>query len=272
MQRMQGRRTRPSRSEFEAEGQEMLDGLPIPAAEIACGAGEPARIRRANESFRTLVGHDERLRGSLVADVPLLEVGPVGDALRDLWAGDTPFHQFDTFDQAALGGRAFVVRLARLSGTAEFPDRCLLSLLDRIEEIGPERSFRPDQARDPLTGLPNRHCFEERVGEVLGHPNFEARSHALLSIRLAIANEQPNSNEVMIAAARRLLSALRAGDLLARTGPASFAILTRLEPGQPDAAELAQRLGDTLATPFRLSDCELRIESAIELAPLGAVA
>ena len=269
---MQAKRTRRSRPDVGEDGQEMLDGLPIPAAEIARGAGEPALIRRANESFRALAGHDERLRGALVADVPLLDRGTIGDALRSLFEGDTPFHQFETFDSETLGRRPLVVRLARLTGTNEFPDRCLLTLLDRSLESGPEQSFRPEPARDRLTGLPNRRAFEERVGEVLGHPNFEDRSHALLSIRLAAPDTEEAADELMIASARRLLSALRAGDLLARTGPGSFAILMRLERGQPDATELAERLRNVLATPFRLSTSEVRVESTVEYAPLLAPA
>jgi diguanylate cyclase (GGDEF)-like protein len=250
----------------------MLDGLPIPAAEIARRTGEPALIRRANESFRALAGHDERLRGFLVADVPLLDRGSIGDALRSLFGGDRPFHQFETFDSETLGRRPFVVRLARLTGTDEFPDRCLLTLLDRSLESGPEQSFRPEPARDRLTGLANRRAFEERVADVLGHPNFEDTSHALLSVRIAAPDEEGAADEVLIAAARRLLSALRAGDLLARTGQASFAILMRLERGHPDATELAERLRSVLAAPFRLSLSEARVDSSVECAPLLATA
>jgi hypothetical protein len=253
------------------DGQEMLDGLPIPAAEIARRTGEPVLIRRANESFRALAGHDERLRGQLVADVPLLERGAIGDTLRDLFGGDKRFHQFETFDAAGLGQRPFVVRLARLTGTREFPDRFLLTLLDRSLESGPEQNFRPEPGRDALTGLANRRAFEERVGEVLGHPNFENSSHALLSVRLSASEHEGAADEVLIAAARRVLAALRAGDLLARTGPASFAILMRLERGQPDAMELAERLRNVLGAPLRLSNCETGIDCSVESAPLCAV-
>lgn len=269
---MQAKPIRQPQSGIAEDGQEMLDGLPIPAAEIARRSGEPALIRRANESFRTLAGHDERLRGQLVADVPLLDRGSIGDALRKLLEGATPFHQFETFDAATPGRGALVVRLARLTGTDEFPDRCLLTLLDRSLESGPEQSFRPEPARDGLTGLPDRRAFEERVCEVVGHPNFENTSHALLNVRLALSQDGEAADEVLIAAARRLLSALRAGDLLARTGQASFAILMRLERGQPDATELAERLGNVLGAPFRLSASELSVDSTVEYAALTAPA
>jgi GGDEF domain-containing protein len=121
--------------------------------------------------------------------------------------------------------------------------------------------------RDGLTGLPNRCAFEQRVAEVLEHPNFGEGSHALLTVRLS-GPEGAGAGELLIAAARRLVSALRAGDLLARTGPGSFAILTRLEPGQPDARDLAERLRTVLAAPFRLSDLEAQIDCSVEYAPL----
>ncbi|HEX8442829.1 MAG TPA: hypothetical protein VF631_04195 [Allosphingosinicella sp.] len=268
---MKAQPLRPAQSEAPSEGQELLDGLPIPAAELGRAPGGPALILRANDSFRSLSSYDERLRGPLVADVPLLERGQIRDALRGMFDGGASVHQFEMSDGETIGRGESVVRLARLTGTPDFPDRCLLTLLDRSAQAAPERSFRPEQARDRLTGLPNRRAFEERVGEVLGHPNFEDTSHALLSVRLVAPAEQALADELLIAAAGRLLSALRAGDLLARSGQASFAILMRLERGQPDAMELAERLGVVLAAPFRLSVSEVAAASAVEFAPLRAI-
>jgi GGDEF domain-containing protein len=258
----------PSQSEAPDDGQEMLDELPIPAAEIGLEEGGPASILRANDSFRSLVRHDERLRGPLVADVPLLGLAPIASALRDVLHRGAPLQQFDA--ETGRGGDAqlLAVRIAILSGTPTHPYRCLLTLLDTGCEPEPERGLRPEPARDPLTGLPSRRAFEERVAEVLEHPNFEAGSHALVTASLN-EHRQPPSDELLIAAAGRLLSALRAGDLLARTGEGSFAMLTRLERGQGDAAELVDRLKKVLARPFRLSDTEATITCSVDSAPLA---
>jgi diguanylate cyclase (GGDEF)-like protein len=261
---MQDVPSRPLGSETPDDAQQLLDALPIPAAEIGREPSGSTAILRANDSFRALVGYDERLRGALAADVPLLCEQPIAAAIQCVLEGGLDVHQFET----AHGDRQFQVRVARLGAA----DRCLLTLIDRTAEIGVERSFRPEPLRDSLTGLPNRRAFEARVGEVLGHPNFEETSHALLTVRLSNMTEDGAEDELLIAASGRLLSALRAGDLLARTGQSSFAILMRLERGQPDAVELAERLKAVLAAPFRLSSSEATVDSAIECARLRAVA
>lgn len=245
------------------DGQEMLDGLPIPAAEIARASSGPATIVRANDSFRALARYDERLRGPLVADVPLLAQPRIAGAIRSALHDAEGLQQFETeYEQ-----RYLLVRLARLTGTEARPRRCLLSLVDQSTQVEFERGYAPMAGRDGLTGLPNRLAFEQRVAEVLEHPNFSEGSHALLTVRPSLPPIEM-TDEFLIAGARRLLSALRAGDLLARTGPGSFAILTRLEPGQPDARELAQRLRTVLAAPFRLSDVDAQADCSVECAPL----
>jgi diguanylate cyclase (GGDEF)-like protein len=89
--------------------------------------------------------------------------------------------------------------------------------------------------RDSLTGLPNRTAFNERVEAALEDPGFQPGSHAVLVVdmrRFSRVNECVGAlagDELLIAFARRLFSALRAHDLLARTGGDEFGILLRLE-------------------------------------------
>ena len=265
---MQARPLRPADFAAPDDGQELLDGLPIPAALIGRSEVGSTEIVRANEAYRTLVRHDERLRGALAADVPLLGAGAIAAALRDHFAGDAPAFGPEPIDVETPDGRWLVASLARLSGSANHPRRCLLTLLDRSGDRAPERSYRPAPARDPLTGLPNRRAFEERVGEILGHPNFAPGSHALLTVMLAAGQPQEEADEMLIAVAGRLLAALRAGDLLARSGERSFAVLMRLEKGWPDALELAERLRAVLATPFRLSSREASLACSVQCSPL----
>jgi len=56
---------------------------------------------------------------------------------------------------------------------------------------------------------------------------------------------------------------LRCGDMLARTGGDEFGILLRLADGPEDAVKAARRLQATMATPFRLSELEIRVDCAI---------
>ncbi len=267
----------PRRTAEERAGaqQEYMDALPIAAAVIGAGMSSPARIERANELFRAVSRYDERLRSGLVADVALLSRGPIADALHDFLTGDEPVHQFEGSDGQAIAPRHFVVRLARLSGNDATPARCLLSLLDKTAQVETERNLRAEMLRDSLTGLPNRLAFNERVEEILDYPNFGEGSYAVVVVdmtRFSRVNECMGAiagDELLIAFARRLFSALRAGDVLARTGGDEFGILMRLDRGLPDALELAERVKSVLATPFRLSELEIRVDCSVGCALLS---
>src|SRR3546814_9836512 len=76
-------------------------------------------------------------------------------------------------------------------------------------------------------------------------------------------------DELWITFARRLFSALRAGDILARTGGDEFAILMRLGKSLDDALQLADRIRAVLASPFRLSELEIRVDCSIGVALLA---
>ena len=77
-------------------------------------------------------------------------------------------------------------------------------------------------------------------------------------------------DELLITFARRLMSALRGGDVLSRTGGNEFGVLVTLRRGVGDALAAADRIQEVLAAPFKISDLEIRVECAIGIALMGA--
>ena len=73
-------------------------------------------------------------------------------------------------------------------------------------------------------------------------------------------------DELLITFARRLILALRAGDVLARTGGNEFGVLVSLRRGVEDALKAAERIQQVMAAPFKLSELEIRVECAIGVA------
>jgi diguanylate cyclase (GGDEF)-like protein len=253
--------------------QDYLDALPIAAAILREGANG-LEMECANDLFRHVAEHDERLGERAIARVAMLGASPIGAVLAKFLAGDEPAHQFESHDGRAIGGRHFVVRLARLRPTPCSAQRCLVSLIDKTAQVETEKSLRSEMLRDSLTGLPNRLAFNERVEALLSHPDHREGRHAMLvvdMIRFSRINECIGAmagDELLITFARRLFSALRPSDFLARTGGDEFGILLRLDKGVDDALRAANRIKAAMALPFRLSELEIRVDCAIGCAVL----
>jgi diguanylate cyclase (GGDEF)-like protein len=254
--------------------QDYLDALPIAAAIIAAPENGAAFVDAANNHFRRIGGSGAGTCETAIERIPIFKVGPVGRALRDFLDGETAAHEFEGHDGQSIGGRHFTVRLARLRPRLGVAKRCLISMIDKTAQVETEKSLRAEMLRDTLTGLPNRLAFNERVEEILEHPNFHEGTHAVVVVdmtRFSRVNECMGAlagDELLITFARRLFSTLRAGDVLARTGGDEFGILMRLDRGIDDALELAERIKSVLATPFRLSEMEIRVDCSVGCALL----
>ena len=151
----------------------------------------------------------------------------------------------------------------------------MISLIDKTAQVETERSLRSEMLRDSLTGLPNRFAFNERVEEMMAEPAFADHSYAVLAVdmtRFSRVNECMGAiagDELLITFARRLVSALRPSDMLARISGDEFGVLLRLDRGLADAMRAAERIKAVLTLPFRLSELEIRVDCAIGCAILS---
>ncbi len=258
---------------LEMVRQRYLDALPIAAAIIT--VAEDSFIDCANDQFRLLAQCDERLGERRIAQIPILRSGPIGSRLSAFIKKDDPAFQFETADGRSIGGRHFTVRFARLTLLPGQPERCMISLIDKTAQVETERSLRSEMLRDSLTGLPNRFAFNERVEEVMADPGFTDQCYAVLAVdmtRFSRVNECMGAiagDELLITFARRLVSALRPSDMLARISGDEFGVLLRLDRGLADAMRAAERIKAVLTLPFRLSELEIRVDCAIGCAILS---
>ncbi|MDP9164400.1 MAG: EAL domain-containing protein [Pseudomonadota bacterium] len=183
--------------------------------------------------------------------------------------------ELDFSDGEGVSARHFRIKLAPLPPCPTYGPRCLVSLVDRTVEVLAERTLRAEMLRDSLTGLPNRLGFTESI-EKAGLMNAGGLTgpveHAVLVVdlrRFSRINESMGSlagDELLITFARRLMSTLRSGDVLARTGGNEFGVLVGIRRGVDDALAAAERIQHVLTTPFRLSELEIRVECAIGVA------
>ncbi|TWC32792.1 diguanylate cyclase/phosphodiesterase with PAS/PAC sensor(s) [Pseudomonas sp. SJZ079] len=122
---------------------------------------------------------------------------------------------------------------------------------------------------DPLSDLPNRLLFTERVAHALQRAQRERRGGAVLLIDLdhfKHINESLGHNVgdlLLKAVGERLSAQLGSGMTLARLGGDEFGVLCEDCPQAQQAAEFAQQLLDALNAPFQLQDHELFMAASI---------
>lgn len=248
----------------------MLGALPIAAAIIGQCDDGCMTVLANNERFR------ETVEGSTCQALDwnraeCLTEGPIAALLREFFADPCSTGELDFRDGEGVAARYFRLKLASLpNGNGTMP-RCLLSLVDRTVEAQAERALRAEMLRDSLTGLPNRLAFAEQVEQIGGKAESDCKNAVLVvdMLRFSRINESMGSlagDELLITFARRLMSALRGGDVLARTGGNEFGVLVTLRRGVSDALAAAERISQVMAAPFKISDLEIRVECAIGMA------
>ncbi len=254
-----------------AEDGALLNALPIAAAVVGLTSKGVLKLIDRNSRFDDVMastGDAELMNGDFRHCAYLHIAQLMQDFLADFSATD----EIDFCDGDGIGARYFRIKLAPLAMDQERGSpRCLVSLVDRTLEVQSERTLRAEMLRDSLTGLPNRLSFTETI-EARGALPGADKDYAVLVVdmlRFSRINESMGSlagDEMLITFARRLISALRAGDVLARTGGNEFGVLVGLKRGIKDALAAAERIQQVMTTPFKLSELEIRVECAIGVA------
>jgi diguanylate cyclase (GGDEF)-like protein len=252
----------------------LLEALPIAAGVFGLRGGK-LWVHALNRRFHELFDCDPE-PAAFAGQFRRLTGGGTGDFVEAYLAD--PANAPDELNQNEGQGpqtRFLKFKLAPLEPDSRGEPRCLLSVVDRTVEVQAENNLRAEMLRDSLTGLPNRLAFTEKI-EQAGQEVSRDVEHAVLVVdllRFSRINESMGSlagDELLITFARRLMSALRGGDVLARTGGNEFGVLVILRRGIADALAAAERIQDIMAAPFKISDLEIRVECAIGLALMAA--
>jgi len=126
-------------------------------------------------------------------------------------------------------------------------------LLRRIEVLSEQSSFRA--LHDPLTGLPNRKLFCDRLSQALARSGRRREGFAVMFVdldRFKRVNDSlghAGGDRLLVEVARRLRSALRASDTCARWGGDEFALLLSGIRNKSAAARAASKLLRALEPP-----------------------
>ena len=149
-------------------------------------------------------------------------------------------------------------------------DAVLVAALDVTDRNALESQLRHQAFHDNLTGLSNRALFTDRVEHALGRRGTLPGPVVLLLDldRFKLVNDSLGhsaGDDLLMAVAQRLMSAVRSGDTVARLGGDEFAVL--LDLCSPARAEKhAQRLLDVLTAPLILSGKQVDVTGSIGIA------
>jgi len=228
-------------------------------------------------AIRSTFGADSLYEPNALAGRPLADVVDSKDAhrvrhllarvARDPDAGDTIETRMK-FGDASWRPVELLVR-NRLERTPL--NAVVVVVRDVSERQAREAQLREDALHDPLTELPNRTLFTDRLALALRHRRRSNSSVAVLFVDIddfKAVNDQLGhraGDELMIAIAGRLNRGLRGSDTAARLGGDEFAIL--LDPAdETDATHVADRILASFDEPFTVEGESRAIGASIGIA------
>ncbi|MFL5333924.1 MAG: diguanylate cyclase domain-containing protein, partial [Geminicoccaceae bacterium] len=160
------------------------------------------------------------------------------------------------------------------SSIVEQRDRRMIVLVirDLTGRRQTEETLRSLAYHDPLTGLPNRLLFHDRLSQAIERAR---RARQLLTVmlvdldRFKLINDSlglVTGDQIIKGVADRLVQKLRKSDTVARLGGDEFMVLLLGTTGAESAARVAQKLLDVLRPPLQVDGHELTTSASIGIA------
>jgi diguanylate cyclase len=137
----------------------------------------------------------------------------------------------------------------------------------RLEQAN--AALQHQATHDALTGLPNRLLFIDRLGREIAHAERDGHVFAVLVVdldRFKVINDTLGhgpGDQLLIEIARRLSSAIRSADTVARTGGDEFLLLLTDIRKAPDAAVIAAKIISELDRAVSISGTEVHTSASI---------
>ncbi|HXQ62077.1 MAG TPA: EAL domain-containing protein [Acidimicrobiales bacterium] len=232
-------------------------------------------LLRANSAYGAIVGRDpDALRGTAVGHMTHPDDLEDNIAqIRSLVAGDVDTLSLEKRYLRADGRDVWAsVSASCVRDASGSP----LYLIGQIEDITERREMRERLAHaaihDPLTDLPNRDLFVDRLEMALRRAKRGGHRVAVMFVdldRFKMVNDSHGhevGDRLLRAVADRMRSALRASDTLARFGGDEFTVLCDEVADETHVIEIADRLRSTMAEPLTEGDGETFVSFSMGIA------
>jgi diguanylate cyclase (GGDEF)-like protein len=128
-----------------------------------------------------------------------------------------------------------------------------------------------DAQHDPLTRLPNRALFLQRVDRALAAETDAALLYLDLDLFKQVNDTLGHAagDELLRGVADRLREAVRDSDMAARFGGDEFAVLLEPLTGPEQARDIAQRVADAIGRPFDIAGRTVLTRASVGIAYSG---
>jgi len=170
------------------------------------------------------------------------------------------------FPDARYGDKSLYIKIS------PFPEGAIITSIDVTESKRLEERLSHLATHDPLTGLPNRTLFTDRLSLELIRAQRSGKQLAVMLLDLDNFKEINDSwghtvgDEVLKIIGRRLPEFLRKSDSIARMGGDEFLILLPDIERAEDARRIGLKLLDAFKDPFAVEGKELPTTTSIGFA------
>ena len=177
---------------------------------------------------------------------------------------------FETTGRRA-DGRRFPLEVSISRAELDGKHYYVASLRDLTRQKEAQAVILHQATHDPLTGLPNRALFNERLDQILEHArrSNEVVAVAFLDLdRFKAINDSLGhvmGDALLVQVGQRLRRAVRAEDTVARMGGDEFIMILRGLKRPHDATIPARKIIASLEAPMRLEGQELRVTASLGL-------
>ncbi len=231
---------------------------------------EDGRILDCNESFAHIFGYRSREEA---LSVPVWDLYLTAEDRKAMLARLKERKSLSNYEQCLRrkdGSHVWVLENGNLLGGEDGkPGIIEGTIIDITERKRAEEKVKHLAFHDPLTGLPNRLLFSDRLRVAMVHANRYRRKLAVLFLdmdRFKVINDSlghPIGDELLRRIAERVGGCLRQEDTIARLGGDEFTVLLSGIGKEEDAATIANKILEAVRLPFFIEHRELFITTSI---------